>query len=361
MKEILLIFTRDFSQWCNQMVRDLYVKRFPKIWGRGLKDQIVRYTGRTFEWYRYTDDLAKLREYIAHKALSAPIFTKKAHRNFASDVAELRKLIKFNPTKIKYPYQHYQRIHGIFSKFYPIYALGVFLPGPWREDFLRVHGKKGKKVLKLVFHSREISEGMVKLVGDYFRLWLGPMLKKRGYNSDFVKLLSADEVSEFLNNGTLPARTELQKRAKGFVHIGGKIITGLSFERLLKRKKLISKLNLIQNSGELVGSVAYPGKIVKGRVRIILNSEEAKKFIAGSILVTPMTSPEYLPAMKKAKAIITDEGGITCHAAITAREFKIPTVIGTRVATKMLKDGDLVEVDADRGMVRKLKLTSLQT
>jgi len=59
--------------------------------------------------------------------------------------------------------------------------------------------------------------------------------------------------------------------------------------------------------------------------------------------------------MKKAKAIITDEGGVTCHAAITARELKIPCIIGTKIATKVLKDGDRVEVDAEKGLVRKVK------
>jgi len=68
-----------------------------------------------------------------------------------------------------------------------------------------------------------------------------------------------------------------------------------------------------------------------------------------------MTRPEYTGIMKKAKAIVTDEGGITCHAAIVAREMKKPCIIGTKVATQVLHDGDLVEVDADRGVVKILK------
>lgn len=68
-----------------------------------------------------------------------------------------------------------------------------------------------------------------------------------------------------------------------------------------------------------------------------------------------MTSPWYLPAMKKATAIVTDEGGITCHAAIVSRELKKPCIIGTKIATKVLKDGDLVEVDANKGIVRIIK------
>jgi len=68
-----------------------------------------------------------------------------------------------------------------------------------------------------------------------------------------------------------------------------------------------------------------------------------------------MTDPRYVFAMKKAGAIVTDEGGITCHAAIVARELKKPCIIGTKIATKVLKGGDLVEVDAERGIVRILE------
>ncbi len=76
-------------------------------------------------------------------------------------------------------------------------------------------------------------------------------------------------------------------------------------------------------------------------------------FQDGDVLVCKMTTPEYVPLMKRAAAIITDEGGILSHAAIIAREMKIPTVIGTKSATKVFKDGDEVEVDADVGIVRK--------
>ncbi|EKE15490.1 MAG: hypothetical protein ACD_11C00157G0001 [uncultured bacterium] len=75
----------------------------------------------------------------------------------------------------------------------------------------------------------------------------------------------------------------------------------------------------------------------------------------GDILVASMTRPEFMPAMKKAAAIITDEGGITCHAAIVARELGIPAVIGTKIATKILKDGMLVEVRANHGLVKIIK------
>ena len=67
-----------------------------------------------------------------------------------------------------------------------------------------------------------------------------------------------------------------------------------------------------------------------------------------------MTRPEFVPIMKKAAAIVTDEGGITCHAAIISRELGVPCVVGTKIATKVLKDNDFVEIRATHGLVRKL-------
>ena len=67
-----------------------------------------------------------------------------------------------------------------------------------------------------------------------------------------------------------------------------------------------------------------------------------------------MTTVDYLPAMKKASAIVTDDGGITSHAAIISRELGIPCIVGTKIATKVLKDGDLVEVNANKGEVKIL-------
>ena len=71
-------------------------------------------------------------------------------------------------------------------------------------------------------------------------------------------------------------------------------------------------------------------------------------------MVATMTFPNFIPAMEKAAAFVTDEGGILCHAAIVAREMKKPCIIGTKIATQVLHDGQLVEVDAKRGIVKIL-------
>jgi len=102
------------------------------------------------------------------------------------------------------------------------------------------------------------------------------------------------------------------------------------------------------------GQIAFKG-VVSGKVKIVNKIADIKKVKVGDILVSIATSPDVLPAMIKASAFVTDSGGITSHAAIIARELKKPCVIGTKLATKVLQDGDLVEVDAQRGIVRKIK------
>ena len=102
-----------------------------------------------------------------------------------------------------------------------------------------------------------------------------------------------------------------------------------------------------------VGTVACPGK-VRGKVKIIKSMSEAKNFPMGMVLVTPMTTPELVPAAKRASAIVTDEGGLTCHAAIISRELGKPCIVGTKVATRVLHNGDEVEVDAYNGIVKLL-------
>ncbi len=107
------------------------------------------------------------------------------------------------------------------------------------------------------------------------------------------------------------------------------------------------------NTSEVRGVVASPGK-ASGTVVIVAAKDDFSKITEGCIIITHMTTPEYIPYLNKVAAIVTDEGGSTCHAAIISRELKIPCVVGTTNATDIFKDGDMVEVDATHGIVRKI-------
>ncbi len=106
----------------------------------------------------------------------------------------------------------------------------------------------------------------------------------------------------------------------------------------------------ISDAPILTGTSASPG-IGTGPVKILKSPKEIDKINKGDVLVAPMTSPDYVPAMKKAAAIITDEGGETSHAAIVSRELGIPCIVGTKLATHNLKDGMIVSVDGGKGNV----------
>lgn len=104
---------------------------------------------------------------------------------------------------------------------------------------------------------------------------------------------------------------------------------------------------------EFSGLPAFQGQ-AQGRAVVVITKADLGKVQPGDILITPMTNPDFVMAMEKASAFVTDEGGITCHAAILAREMKKPCVIGTKIATRSINDGDIVQVDAVTGKVRLL-------
>ena len=171
------------------------------------------------------------------------------------------------------------------------------------------------------------------------------------YFSDKIKYeqlcgLRVEEVKDILS-GKLSYSKELLRGRDNFIlqieDEGIKLILG---GQLAEEKRYF---NII----EVKGLVAKSGK-VQGRVKIVLTPKECFKVQKGDILVATMSTPDFLPAMGKAAAFVTDIGGITCHAAIVAREMNKPCIIGTEIATKVFKDSDLVDVDAEKGIVRKI-------
>jgi len=98
------------------------------------------------------------------------------------------------------------------------------------------------------------------------------------------------------------------------------------------------------------GLGAAPG-VVSGRVRIMTDPAEGESLLTGEVLVATMTNPDWVPVMRRAAALVTDGGGMTCHAAIVSRELGVPCIVGTREATKVLRTGDTVTIDGRRGLV----------
>jgi pyruvate,water dikinase len=107
------------------------------------------------------------------------------------------------------------------------------------------------------------------------------------------------------------------------------------------------------------GLGASPGTAT-GKVRILRSPSEGSTLQPGEVLIAPMTTPDWVPFLRRAAALVTDSGGTTCHAAIVSRELRIPCVVGTRKATQVLRPGDLVRVDGSRGTVTAGELTPIR-
>jgi phosphoenolpyruvate synthase/pyruvate phosphate dikinase len=163
--------------------------------------------------------------------------------------------------------------------------------------------------------------------------------------------LTQEETEAYITSKILPNETELLDRFTAsailFENGNARILTGEEVTQLE------SKIFQVNNEGKLEGVVAHKGK-VQGKCRVIHDPFKEYEFNEGDILVTGMTRPEFVPFIEKASAIVTDAGGVLCHAAITAREMKKPCIVGTETATKMFQDGDFIEVDAIQGVVRKI-------
>lgn len=147
----------------------------------------------------------------------------------------------------------------------------------------------------------------------------------------------------------MPDINTLKLRKRGYIFFD-KLYTTQNYEDWFEDNNISIKAD---TNTSLNGDIAY-SKSVTGKVCIIYSEKDFVKFKTGNILVTPMTIPKFMKIIKMSNGIITDEGGITCHASIIARELKIPCIVGCKNATKVLKDGDLVKIDGATGNIIKL-------
>lgn len=221
----------------------------------------------------------------------------------------------FKKLKIDKKHQHYFKISQDI----------VFIKG-FRKDCMY----HGMYVLDMILKEVGRRLGLSLIQAKYFAAKeLQPALLEKKYN--------ADELNERIKFSVI-----YMKNAKY------QILTGERAKKFLKKQKF-EKVK-ISNIKELRGMVAFPGKVC-GVARIVNLAEEIGKIETGEIMLAHTTFPALVPAMKKASAIVTEDGGITCHAAIVARELKKPCVVGVKNLLHFIKDGDKISIDAEKGIV----------
>jgi len=225
----------------------------------------------------------------------------------------------------------------------------------------KVKIKLSKEVKKMVetidfttIWQDERKRNALKTIGYWGKI-IDEIGRRLSMPSHFIYYLGVSDVEKinFLKDiGSL--RKNLERRIKGVFFLLKEDreikITGALYQKLIKIRKKITE-SATEKQKEIHGTIANNGTAI-GRVIICKDINSLDKVRAGDILVTSMTRPEFMPALKKATAIVTDEGGITSHAAIVARELGIPAIIGTKIATKVLKDGMVVEVRANHGVIK---------
>jgi pyruvate, water dikinase len=225
-----------------------------------------------------------------------------------------------------------------------IYGLGEFIvQGLVTPD----HYEVVKNTYEIVHKAIAVQEKMLKKVGTQnkeIKLWKFKGGKQKITDKQIKELAKIAEKLE--HHYYFPQDIEWAIEKNNIYIVQTRAITTTKTKQQ-KQPSFTDKLPLI-----LKGAPASPG-ISTGIVKIIMQTKDIDKVVQGDILVAPQTNPDYVPAMKKAAAIVTDSGGRTSHAAIVSRELGIPAVVGTGQATKLLKTGEAVTVDGAKGEVYK--------
>jgi phosphohistidine swiveling domain-containing protein len=197
---------------------------------------------------------------------------------------------------------------------------------------------------------RGIHNAQHRAADHFLPLFLKLLSEKFSLPSGLVKFISPQDIID-----RNVSETELKQRSDFYalVTVGKEIIALSGSEAEAVINKVISE-EKVDVSDVIKGQISFTGKAT-GTVKIVNTVEDMQKVNDGDILVSIMTRTNFISAMQKAAAFVTDEGGITCHAAIVARELRKPCLVGTKIASKVLHDGDLVEVDAVTGVVNRIK------
>ncbi|MBU0597977.1 hypothetical protein KKF61_03185 [Patescibacteria group bacterium] len=205
------------------------------------------------------------------------------------------------------------------------------------EEFTIIHDSKKGVILRnnhsLHLFLREISKRTgIPLIELFYStaFEIGDILLKRKYDRKLFK--QRIKACAFIFNN------------RSHLVVSGHDLKKLNIKKLYGIQK---KITVVQ------GVCACPGNI-EGQVRVVVNDKDFRLMKKGEILITNNTTPEFVPLMKKARAVVTEQGGMTTHAAIVSRELGVPCVIGTKNATLVFKTGDRVKVNALKGVVKKI-------
>ncbi len=320
--------------------------------GIGMREHFVLYRDGVVRSYRSQRQLSKVRRYILRHPERILEILKQAKMIYIRFKLFSKRL---NAMSIR---RHPQIINDFFHNYLESWEPNFF--AFWVPQLVkrRELGKYGKEIFSTSAAVRKFLDPLVYATHFYQRV-----IELINKEQKVLQYCSSEELYAYLNGDlTLLEKKNINKRARGWLLYQKQswYVHGVNELRKIVRRfgfELEEDAPLNVNTTTVAGTVAYRGKM-RGTVRLLYRYEDNEKVKKGEIIVSPMTTPAFMPALIKCGGIVTDEGSITCHAAIVSRELGIPCVIGTRIATKVLKDGDKVSVDAERGVVKKITTVS---
>lgn len=388
------VFQTDFSKWSDNKLIGFY-KKFTALHHEHMlvSQWLFFYLAEMFP-ERIKKEISPVIKSSELEKCIEVVFTPTITSQIIKEHWELLKIAgDYQLKKIKNLQEFDRRIDAHTLKYQWIPVIDLFLDKPWTKDYFTREFKKilkdnpaqklrdvnkkfaknkkeWERVLKMKIWSQKQQQllkiaHLVSFYKDdrddnrrkayfYLKKMYQEMARRLGMTLKNLSFLTSEEIFKALRNKK-PPLTSIEERKKLFLLLFKnkkiEVLTGkkakVIIDDLLKEEvKLMNQ--------KILGIVVMKGKI-RGRVKIVKTKLDLNKVKAGNIMVAVTTHPDFVPAMRKSGAIITDEGGLLSHAAIVSRELKIPCIVNTKNATKILRDGQLVEVEATKGVVRVLK------
>ncbi len=343
------IWTTKYSAISIELFAKEYIFEMKKEVGAGFEHILFRYENGLVTLFRIESETKEVAMTLAKNSIILTGYAEKSVAELSRIQNEIDKIIGID-AKIPSA-EEFEKFVSLHLKLIPHFLVPI-----WASNEIKsIEGNEQRKieVLALFEKARKDTEHMYSSIEKYICAVFSLISQKENINEAYLQALSLNEFKNYIQNGTLPDYNNLKERYEYSVSYtdskGAKLFVGKV------ARELISRITEVKDGTvEIKGTKAFAG-LVQGRVRIIFRDEDCNKFQPGEILMTTMTRPEWLPIMQQAAAFVTDAGGILCHAAIVAREMKIPCVTNTKIATQVFKDGDLVEVDANTGVVKIIK------
>ena len=333
-------WNEPFSFLGDSYFGEQYIQAPKRDFGIGFTHLLFVYSeGRTL-CYRLVSDTGKIGERLVEIFIQDPQAAEKWSEELIKKTDEVSEMLKRPLVWFMEP-KHYAAFENLMFDYLPIFIRINIVP-----DYLPA--QEVEKALPYLTKARLYSEHTYHAIDKLLGKITGRIEQVEGYRTGLLHNLLKEELRHYLKEKKLPSQEEMEDRyclsglyvnAEGQVKFSGDEITEL-------QKLIADKQRPTENVFK--GVIACSGRAT-GTARLIENPSKAEAFNDGDILVTSMTNPDFIPFMKRAGAIITEGGGVLSHAAITSRELKKPCIMNVAGIMLVLKDGDLVEVNAELG------------